>query len=281
VRYFDVARSYGKSEEFLAGWLENRGHTPQDLLVGSKWGYYYTADWQVDMGGQPHEVKEHSLERLGAQWSETQALLGSGGSGFVTLYQIHSATKESGVLQCGPVLRALADMKQRQGCQIGLTLSGVQQGALLAEALLVRCPDGEPLFDAVQATWNLLEQSAGYALEAAQSNGVQVIVKEALANGRLTSRNTSPAFLHKLRALKKAAHQLDTTVDALCLACAMAQPFNAMVLSGAACIEHVESNYKAVQLLERLDNVTMETLLETCRTDPSEYWNERSGLAWN
>ena len=46
-RYFDAARSYGKAEEFLAGWLEARGVVPGTVLVGSKWGYTYTADWRV------------------------------------------------------------------------------------------------------------------------------------------------------------------------------------------------------------------------------------------
>ena len=40
-------------------------------------------------------------------------------------------------------------------------------------------------FDAVQATWNLLERSATAALAAAHDAGLGVIVKEALANGRL------------------------------------------------------------------------------------------------
>src|ERR1700730_13388804 len=40
VRYADAARSYGRAEEFLAGWLADRGHA--DMVVGSKWGYRYT-----------------------------------------------------------------------------------------------------------------------------------------------------------------------------------------------------------------------------------------------
>ena len=51
-RYFDAARSYGRAEEFLSGWLAARGLARDDLLVGSKWGYYYTADWRVG-GGLP------------------------------------------------------------------------------------------------------------------------------------------------------------------------------------------------------------------------------------
>jgi aryl-alcohol dehydrogenase-like predicted oxidoreductase len=35
VRYVDVARSYGKAEEFLGGWLAEWGYP--DVIVGSKW----------------------------------------------------------------------------------------------------------------------------------------------------------------------------------------------------------------------------------------------------
>ena len=41
IRYFDAARSYGMSEAFLQGWLESRNIAPEDVAVGSKWGYRY------------------------------------------------------------------------------------------------------------------------------------------------------------------------------------------------------------------------------------------------
>eukprot|EP00959_Pyramimonas_sp_CCMP1952_P053661 1122601-Pyramimonas_sp.AAC.1 len=157
VRYFDAARSYGKSEDFLSGWLTSRGHDPSELLVGSKWGYYYTAEWRVDNGDKPHEVKEHTYKNLAKQTKESQEYLGA----FLDLYQVHSATRESGVLEAKDVLQELARLKADLGWRVGLTLSGVQQGALLREAMEVKCADGTPLFDCVQATWNLLEQSAG------------------------------------------------------------------------------------------------------------------------
>src|SRR5688572_10445780 len=46
VRYVDAARSYGRAEEFLASWLGARD--VPDVVVGSKWGYTYTAGWRVD-----------------------------------------------------------------------------------------------------------------------------------------------------------------------------------------------------------------------------------------
>src|ERR1700749_1481087 len=45
IRYVDAARSYGLAEEFLAGWLAERGHA--DVIVGSKWGYRYTGGWRA------------------------------------------------------------------------------------------------------------------------------------------------------------------------------------------------------------------------------------------
>src|SRR5687767_873026 len=55
VRYFDVARSYGRAEEFIADWLRSRPDV-EDVVVGSKWGYTYTAGWRVD--ADVHEVKD-------------------------------------------------------------------------------------------------------------------------------------------------------------------------------------------------------------------------------
>jgi len=277
VRYFDAARSYGKSEEFLSGWLESRGHSPADLIVGSKWGYYYTADWQVDTGGKPHEVKEHTFNNLVKQIGETEGHLGK----FVDLYQIHSATRESGVLEAKDVLSELARLKSDKGWRVGLTLSGVQQGSLLQEAIEIKCPDGSRLFDSVQATWNLLEQSAGSSLLSAYNSGMQVIVKEAMANGRLTARNSNPAFAAKLAKLQEVATQMGTTVDALALAVVLAQPFTPMVLSGAACKEHLESNYTALELLQRMDVATVTSLMDICISEPEEYWTERSNMSWN
>src|SRR5262249_21196751 len=45
VRYFDAARSYGRAEAFLAGWVAKQPIAPGAVAVGSKWGYTYTAGW--------------------------------------------------------------------------------------------------------------------------------------------------------------------------------------------------------------------------------------------
>jgi aryl-alcohol dehydrogenase-like predicted oxidoreductase len=128
VRYFDAARSYGKAERFLGRWLTDRDIPTQEVTVGSKWGYTYTADWQVD--AEVHEVKEHSLKVLKRQWDETQEILGSR----LDLYQIHSATLESGVLEKTEVLEALSELRAG-GTFIGLTVSGPNQREVIERAV--------------------------------------------------------------------------------------------------------------------------------------------------
>lgn len=135
-RYFDAARSYGRAEEFLGGWLRARGLAGTDaapLLVGSKWGYAYTAGWRVDTGGTPHEVKEHTAAQLGRQAAETAEHLGP----WLRLYQIHSATLESGVLANAEVLRALGQLKRQRGWALGLSVSGACAAAARGAAACI------------------------------------------------------------------------------------------------------------------------------------------------
>jgi aryl-alcohol dehydrogenase-like predicted oxidoreductase len=270
VRYFDAARSYGRAEEFLGTWLRTRQIPPEMVSVGSKWGYAYTAGWQVH--ATAHEIKEHTLTQLRRQWPETQAHLG----GYLRLYQIHSATLESGVLEDPAVLSALAALK-RQGIAVGLSLSGPGQAATLERACAIEI-DGVRLFDSAQATWSVLEISAGSALERAHATGMQIIIKEALANGRLTARNTEASFAAKRAFLDVQAKRLHTTIDALALAAALAQPWAGLVLSGAATVAQLDSNIRALDVA--LD-VEAKTALAAMAEPAELYWATRKGLAWN
>ncbi|MEJ2597557.1 MAG: aldo/keto reductase [Anaerolineales bacterium] len=270
VRYFDAARSYGRAEQFLGSWLRSRQIKPAALAVGSKWGYTYTAGWQVE--AEYHEIKEHSLAVLRRQWQETQANLGE----YLGLYQIHSATLESGVLENRNVLDELAGLKAN-GVAIGLTLSGANQAQVLYKALEIQS-NGRLLFDSVQATWNLLERSVEPALQTAHDAGLGVIVKEALANGRLTSRNNAPDFAPKRKILEEESFRLGTTIDALSLAVVIHQDWSDVVLSGAANVEHMHANAQAIDV--SLDERAEERLLSL--VEPAkEYWDKRSSLVWN
>ena len=270
IRYFDAARSYGRAEEFLGSWLESRDIEPQNVTVGSKWGYTYTAGWKVE--AEKHEVKEHSLAVLQRQWLESQENL----AGYLKLYQIHSATMESGVLENQPVLAELAHLKT-EGIHIGLTLSGANQAEILEQALEI-VSDGQRLFDSVQVTWNLLERSTTSVLKSAHERGMGVIVKEALANGRLTDRNQDPDFVERAKILKYQAKRLGTTIDALALAVVLAQPWVDIALSGAAAEDHIHSNVEALDV--NLDQEALEQLSELVEL-PEEYWAKRSTLDWN
>ena len=269
VRYVDAARSYGRAEEFVASWLAARGIPPGELVVGSKWGYAYTAGWRVD--AEVHEVKEHTPEQLARQSAESREILGR----HLRLYQIHSATLDTGVLENAGVIAGLARLKE-DGMRIGLSLTGAPQADTLRRALEVRA-DGVRLFDAVQATWNVLEPSSGPALAEARAAGLGVVVKEALANGRLTTRNTSPAHAGDLAVLRAEAGRLGTAIDALALAAALAQPWADVVLSGAATVAHLRSNAAALQV--RLDDEAWERL-GTLAWSPEAYWDERGRLPW-
>ena len=134
------------------------------------------------------------------------------------------------------------------------------------------------LFDSVQATWNLLERSTGAALQSAKAAGLGVIIKEALANGRLTDKNNDPSFADKLERLQHQAARLDTSLDALALAFVLAQPWVDIVLSGAAQVEHLLSNLQALDL--NLDDQILQSLDDLI--EPAEvYWEKRSKLPWN
>jgi aryl-alcohol dehydrogenase-like predicted oxidoreductase len=270
VRYFDAARSYGRAEQFLGSWLKSRQIVPEQVAVGSKWGYTYTANWQVE--AEHHEIKNHSLPVLQRQWSETRQNLAE----HLDLYQIHSATLDSGVLENSAVLTELAGLKS-DGIAIGLTLSGPNQSVVLDKALAVSV-DGARLFDTVQATWNLLEPSAGPALKAAGDAGLGIIIKEALANGRLTSRNSDPAFADKLVLLHQQAERLDTTVDALALAAVLAQPWADVVLSGAATVPQLQANLGSLSISWDDEAVVR---LRDLAEPPDLYWATRKNLSWN
>ena len=182
VRYVDAARSYGDAEAFLGSWLRERA--VEDVFVASKWGYTYVGDWRVD--APAHEVKSHDRATFTRQLAETRALLGHR----LRLYQVHSVTPDSPLLADRALLRRLADLRA-EGVEIGASTSGPDQPKAIRRLLDVTV-DGSRLLSSVQATWNLLEPSAGPALAEAHAAGLRVVVKEAVANGRLTPYDRGP-----------------------------------------------------------------------------------------
>lgn len=256
-RHVDTARSYGKAEAFLAAWLDAR--KPVGVTVTSKWGYRYTAEWQRD--ARLHEVKDHSVAHLDSQWEESRALLG----GRLDGYQIHSATLESGVLRDEAVLDRLAQLKAG-GVAVGLSATGPRQPEVIDTAMAIR-RDGLRLFDWVQATWNVLEPSSGAALQRAKDAGARVIIKEGMANGRLSPRGQIAPWLDLAR-----SHGVGA--DALALAVILQQPFVDVVLSGAATVAQLVSNLAARQV--SLAGVEWQRFAEAA----PQYWSDRARLTW-
>ncbi|WP_052850767.1 aldo/keto reductase [Streptomyces avicenniae] len=263
VRYVDAARSYGRAEEFLAAWLASRPEAARDMTVGSKWGYTYTADWRTDAA--VHEIKDHSAAAFDRQWSESEHLLG----GHLDLYQIHSVTPASQVLADQEVRSRLARLAAG-GVTVGLSTSGPDQADAIRAALEVTV-DGRPLFATVQATYNVLETSAGDALAEAHDAGLTVIVKEALANGRLAG-DVAPRELHFV------AEETGTTPDAVALAFVLSQPWTGLVLSGAASTGQLAANLAAARI--RLDDGQQNMLTRPAQPGAS-YWHARADLPWH
>ncbi|GAA1757596.1 aldo/keto reductase [Agromyces humatus] len=258
IRFIDAARSYGLAEEFLGSWLAEHPERRAELTIESKWGYEYVGGWQMD--AEVHERKEHSLPMFERQWPETLAALGAAPG----LYLIHSLTPGSPALGDAALLdrlRALATT----GVRVGISTSGPRQGDALDAA---RELENSP-FSAVQATWNLLEPSAGPALARAHDAGWFVVVKEAVANGRL-----SPAGAAGEPAAADFAASDGQSIDAFAIGAARSQSWCDLVLSGAVTRRQLDSN-----LASRAPSTDV-AALAALAVDPAVYWAARGARDW-
>ena len=182
VRYFDTAPGYGFAEALMIEWLA--GKEDADIELATKWGYTYVADFNPE--AKQHEIKEHSLDKLREQWRQSEQLLP-----YLTTYQIHSATFATGVLENQDVLEQLAFLKSECQLLVGITTTGADQLAVLRRALEVTV-DGIELFDVFQATYNILDQSIAAVAGELAIRQKRLVVKEALANGRLFPNERYP-----------------------------------------------------------------------------------------
>jgi len=262
VRYFDAARSYGFAEAFLASWLAARNLPADAITVGSKWGYSYIGAWRLD--APQHEIKDLSIHALRRQMVESRTVFGDR----LRLYQVHSATLESGVLDDRQVLDELVRLRS-EGLVVGLTVSGPRQAETIDRALDVRIGGVNP-FQCVQATWNLLEPSAAPALARAHAQGWGVIVKEVLANGRLTDQHAEP----RISPLEERARSAGVPLDAVAFAAALGNPWVDVVLSGAVTEKQLHANLQSLDITMDLHALPLVAQL------PEEYWTARSKLPW-
>ncbi|MGJ7439997.1 aldo/keto reductase [Aquipuribacter sp. MA13-6] len=202
VRYLDAARSYGRAEEFLAGWLAAHPEV-DDVVVASKWGYRYVGGWRLD--ADVHEVKDHSAAAFLEQHRQSVTLLGDR----LAVYQVHSLTPDSPAWTDTALHAHLARLRDA-GTRVGFSTSGPQQADSVRRALDL-VVGAEPLFAVVQSTWNVIEPAVGPALAEAADAGLSVVVKEAVANGRLVPGNDDPAVA--VRTAARLAGERGVTLD--------------------------------------------------------------------
>ncbi len=260
IRYFDTAPSYGKGELFLKEWQKNKCY--KDTLLATKWGYTYVANWQLGYK-DAHEIKEHSIEKLIEQWETSKELLPN-----LKVYQIHSATLESGVLENTKVLKKLHELKTEIGLKIGITTSGPHQNTVLKEASQIKI-NNVFLFDVFQVTYNVFEQSTYQTLLNLSNKGRKVVIKEGVANGRV--------FVETPKILKDIANSHQTTVDVIALRFIIDTIQPTIVLSGAFTEYQLTSNLKALDITLSSQEIAA---LKKLAVVPETYWKSRQLLKW-
>lgn len=268
VRYFDTAPGYGLAEELLLEWLQTKND--DSIKVATKWGYTYTANF--DANAKVHEVKEHSLIKLKEQWSFSKQLLP-----FLKVYQIHSATLETGVLENSEVLAELVYLKKKYNLKIGITTSGSNQVEVIEKALHVLV-DGFSIFDVFQVTYNFLEQSLLEISEELMLQKKQIVIKEALANGRVFKNKNYSNYKNMYVILEKLARKYNVGIDAIALQFCMQTIPNSIILSGASSSKQLQENLKTTSFLLSLDELK---ILKSFKVASDFYWQERKKLKWN
>jgi aryl-alcohol dehydrogenase-like predicted oxidoreductase len=268
IRYFDTAPGYGLAEELVLEWLQTKNDN--SIEIATKWGYTYTANF--DANATVHEVKEHSLSKLNEQWNFSKLLLP-----YLKVYQIHSATLETGILENTEVLAQLAFLKKEHHLKIGLTTSGTNQVEVIKKALEVLV-DGKPVFDLFQVTYNFLDQSLLQISDELIKKNKSIVIKEALANGRVFRNKTYPHYNDLYNVLKSLSKKHSVGVDAISLKyCEQTIP-NSVVLSGASSTKQLKENVKLNDFSLSTDEIE---LLNSFKTAPEFYWAERKKLQWN
>jgi aryl-alcohol dehydrogenase-like predicted oxidoreductase len=268
VRYFDTAPGYGMAEQLMLDWVSEKKDA--DIEIATKWGYTYTANF--DPNATQHEVKEHSLAKLNEQWESSQQLLP-----WLTTYQIHSATFDTGVLENQAVLHRLAELKDKYGLLIGLTASGSNQGDIIQKSIEIEV-EGSPLFDVFQITYNIFDQSMADLANQLFKEQKRLVIKEALANGRVFPNDRYPHYQKAYQLLNELALKYAVGTDAIALRFCIDSIPVFKVLSGAANQQHLSDNLKANDF--QLADHELEALKALAIT-PETYWNERKQLGWN
>lgn len=268
IRYFDTAPGYGLAEQLLIDWVKSKND--DSIEIATKWGYAYVANF--DHQASVHEVKDHSLSQLLKQWEVSKQLFPH-----LSTLQIHSATFDTGILENQEVLEKLAELKNTHNILIGLTSTGDNQVDVLTKALDIKV-NGKNLFEIFQVTYNILDQSLLAILDLIKKNNGRIVIKEALANGRIFPNEKYPHYQKMYSSLEYLSKKYAVGIDAIALQFCYQTINPFIILSGASTNNQLEQNLKTnhFELLE--EEIT---LLKSFNINPINYWAERKKLAWN
>jgi len=267
VRHFDTAPGYGIAESILLEWISE--FQPKDITISTKWGYTYVANF--NRNANVHEIKEHSLDKLNEQWEVSKHLLP-----YLNIYQIHSATLDSGVLENREVLKRLSQLKQEYNLKIGLSTSGKNQNEIIEKALSVKI-DNNTLFDSFQVTFNVFDQSLLKITPLLKQENKTIIVKEALANGRVFPNADYNHYQNTYELLESLSNKYNTSIDAVALRFCLDIINPLMVLSGASEKNHLASNLMANNFKLNTEEINQ---IKKLVINPISYWKERKQLPW-
>ena len=182
-----------------------------------------------------HEVKHHDLATFERQLAESRALLGDR----LRLYQVHSLTPDSPLLTDGPLLAALAELRDG-GVEVGVSTSGPRQargGRAGARAVRRRRPAGHLGAVDLEPAGALGRPGAGRRARGRLPGGGQGGGRQRAAGRR---RGTGGAARGR-RAARVGP-------DAVAIGAVLAQPWCDVVLSGAVTPEQLASNAAAAPI---------------------------------
>ena len=229
--------------------------------MSSKWGYVYTAGWEVD--ADPPEVKHHDVETLRRQ------LGGDARAPRRPARRSTRSTPRRRTAACWRTTRCWTELRAcgRAACASALSVSGTGQARddrarARARPLRRGAGDLEPARARGRAGAGARPHDAGLSVYR-QGGAGQRAARPARAGGRADARRR---------------RELGATPDALALAAVLAQPWADVVLSGAATVETLRPNLAAAELAWP---TRTSTRAGAAREDSDEYWERRSSLPWN
>ena len=158
-----------------------------------------------------------------------------------------------------------------------MTTTGENQVEVLKRALDVHI-EGTQVFDLFQVTYNCLEQSLQKISQELIQQEKTIVIKEALANGRIFKNKNYQQYSLLYKTLANLAQKYEVGIDAISLKyCAQKIP-KSTILSGASTIRQLQENLKADTFMLSSQDLA---LLDAFKTPAHYYWSERKKLTWN